>query len=90
MRILIFPTLSDKAPIKKPESAIASEGRVTIKEIRESDASGNAWLINGREGATAAPPIRIIIADSNRNRSVHLVGVNDGEFMPYFVTTNEI
>ncbi|WP_332449884.1 hypothetical protein [Methanoculleus sp.] len=52
-------------------------------EISESGASGNASLINGRAGAMAAPPMRIIMAESKRKSNVHLVGVNGAELMSY-------
>jgi hypothetical protein len=58
-----------------------------IREIVASDASGNASLINGRAGATAAPPMRTIMAASRRKSSVHLVGLN-GVTMPYSVVRN--
>ena len=86
VRTLILPILSDKTPRNIPVRAIANAGRVIIREMRDSDASGNASLINGRAGATAAPPMRIIMADNRRNTSVHLVGLNNGEIMPYLVT----
>jgi hypothetical protein len=63
--------------------AMASAGSVTIKEILASDASGNAALINGRAGATAAPPMRIIMAASMRKRNVHFDGLNCAEVMSY-------
>lgn len=79
--------------MKKPVRAIASAGSVMIKEMAASGVSGNASLINGRAGATAAPPMRIIMAASRRKRSVHFVGLNGVETvetMPYLVVHNLI
>ena len=50
-RTLTFPTLSDDAPIAKPTIAIANEESVIIREIRDSEASGNATFIEGNAGA---------------------------------------
>lgn len=61
-------------------TALAREGSVTIREMRDSGASGNAWAISGMAGATAAPPMRIIMAESGRNstvqRSVETTGLS--------------
>ena len=81
----ILPILSERAPMKKPVKAIASAGSVIIKDTVASDASGNAWLINGRAGATAAPPMRIIMAASMRKRNVHFVGLNGSVIMSYLI-----
>lgn len=69
-----LPVLSDRLPIKKPVRAIASDGSVTISEIVASEDSGNASLIRGSAGATAAPPNNMSIADASRNTRVHFVG----------------
>ena len=68
-RILILPILSERAPVKMTVRAIASDGSVIIKEMMASDISGNASLIDGKAGATAAPPISIIMAESIGNRN---------------------
>lgn len=86
----IFPILSDRTPMKIPVSAIASAGSVIIKEMVVSDALGKAWLINGRAGAIAAPPIRIIMAESMRKRNVHFVGLNCEVDMLYLIANEKI
>lgn len=90
IRTGILPILSERAPMKMPVRAIASAGSVIIKEMVDSDASGNAWLINGRAGATAAPPMRIIMADSKRKSNVHFVGLNGVITMPYMIANVKI
>jgi hypothetical protein len=63
--------------------AMASAGSVIIKEMLVSEAPGNAALIKGRAGATAAPPMRIIMAASMRKRNVHFDGLNGAVIMSY-------
>lgn len=86
----ILPILSERIPMNIPVRAIASAGRVTIKEMLASEASGNAWLINGRAGATAAPPMRIIMAESMRKRNVHFDGLNGAVIMSYLIAKGRI
>ena len=64
------------APIRNPDNAVASGGSVMISEISVSDASGNAALIKGRAGATAAVPSRAGIAASSRTIIVPFPATN--------------
>jgi len=63
---------------------------VIINEISDSGASGNDSLIRGRAGATAAPPISIIMADKRRKSNVHFVGWKGLEIMPYLIIDAKI
>ena len=74
-RTRTLPNLSANAPMPKPTNAMMSEGRVMIRETRKS-CPGKTSLINGRAGATAAPPINMSMEHNRIDIIVRTVGLN--------------
>ena len=74
-RVFALPALSAITPTNSPEMATASDGSEMISATIVSAASGNASLICGNAGATAAPPMQLSMETSRSATSVPLVGV---------------